>query len=120
MSYFTNAFNALYAFNALTLLVGRQEGHPACKKLSGEVLAWLSSGARCRLAYGPADATVSCFSKIQIGFAFLVPAHPGSAGQRAVKRVRVCVSYFTTHLSFNLLVKEFLKLNIWQSDRQNG
>jgi len=33
-------------------LVGRQEGHPACKKLSGVVLA---SGARCRLAYGPAD-----------------------------------------------------------------
>ena len=29
------------AFSALTLLVGRQEGHPACKKLSGEVLAWL-------------------------------------------------------------------------------
>jgi len=30
------------AFTALTLLVGRQEGHPACKKLSGGVLAWLS------------------------------------------------------------------------------
>ena len=30
------------AFSALTLLVGRQEGHPACKKLSCEVLAWLS------------------------------------------------------------------------------
>jgi len=30
------------AFIALTLLVGRQEGHPACKKLSGGVLAWLS------------------------------------------------------------------------------
>ena len=30
------------AFSALTLLVGRQEGHPACEKLSGEVLAWLS------------------------------------------------------------------------------
>jgi len=29
------------AFSALTLLVGQQEGHPACKKLSGEVLAWL-------------------------------------------------------------------------------
>jgi len=29
-------------FSALTLLVGRQEGHPACRKLSGEVLAWLS------------------------------------------------------------------------------
>jgi len=31
------------AFSALTLLVGRQEGHPACKKLSGGVLAWLSA-----------------------------------------------------------------------------
>jgi len=34
--------------------------------------------------------TVSCFSKIQTGF-FMVPAHPGSPGQRAVKRVCVCV-----------------------------
>ena len=32
----------MFAFSALTLLVGRQEGHPACKKLSGGVLAWLS------------------------------------------------------------------------------
>jgi len=32
----------MVAFSALTLLVGRQEGHPACKKLSGGVLAWLS------------------------------------------------------------------------------
>jgi len=30
------------ALSALTLLVGQQEGHPACKKLSGGVLAWLS------------------------------------------------------------------------------
>jgi len=28
--------------SGLTLLVGRQEGHPACKKLSSGVLAWLS------------------------------------------------------------------------------
>jgi len=39
----------------------------------------------------PLPLIVSCFSKIQIGFAFLVPAHPGSPGQRAVKRVCVCV-----------------------------
>jgi len=39
----------------------------------------------------PLLLTVSCFSKIQIGFAFLVPAHLGSPGQRAVKRVRACV-----------------------------
>jgi len=31
-----------HAFSALTLLVGRQEGHPACKKLSSEAQAWLS------------------------------------------------------------------------------
>jgi len=39
----------------------------------------------------PLPLTVSCFSKIQIGFTFLVPAHPGSPGQRAVNRVCVCV-----------------------------
>ena len=37
----------------------------------------------------PLPLTVSCFSKIQIGFIFLVPAHPGSPGQRAVKGVCV-------------------------------
>jgi len=47
------------AFSALTLLVGRQEGHSACKKLSGGVLAWCLFGARCKLAYGPADATAT-------------------------------------------------------------
>jgi len=83
------------AFSALTLLVGRQEGHPACKKLSGEVLARLSAwkrGADLHMAQlMPLPHTVSCFSKIQIGFTFLVPAHPGSPGKRAVKRVCVCV-----------------------------
>ena len=38
---FYKLFTQMNAFSAL-LLVGRQEGHPACKKLSGEVLAWLS------------------------------------------------------------------------------
>ena len=39
----------------------------------------------------PLPLTVSSFSKIQICFAFLVPADPGSPEQRAVKRVCVCV-----------------------------
>jgi len=39
----------------------------------------------------PLPLIVSCFSKIQIGFAFLVLAYPGSPGKRAVKRVCVCV-----------------------------
>ena len=40
----------------------------------------------------PLPLTVSCFSKTQICFTFLVPAHPGSLGQRAVKQVGVCDS----------------------------
>ena len=39
----------------------------------------------------PLPFTVSCFSKIQIVFTFLVLAHPGSPGKRAVKRARACV-----------------------------
>jgi len=39
----------------------------------------------------PLPLTVSCFSKIQIGFTFLVPAHLGSPGKSAVKRARVYV-----------------------------
>ena len=38
----------------------------------------------------PLPLTVSCFRKIQIGFTFLVPAHPVSPRQRAVKHVCVC------------------------------
>ena len=40
----------------------------------------------------PLPLTVSCFSKIQIGFTALVLAHPGSPGKRAVKWVCVCVA----------------------------
>jgi len=40
----------------------------------------------------PLPLTASCYSKIQIGFTFLVPAHPGSPGKRAVKRVCVCAT----------------------------
>ena len=48
--------------------------------------------------------TVSCFSKIQIGFTFLVPAHPGRPGKRAVRPKRVCVCVWilkiTPHLAY--------------------
>jgi len=79
------------AFSALTLLVGRQEGHPACKKTewwgTGVVIC-LERDADLHIAQlMQLPLTVSCSSKIQIGFTFLVPAHPGSPGQRAVKRV---------------------------------
>ena len=52
--------NFIYAFSALTLLVGRQEGHPACKKLSGGVhMHGYLPDVRCRFAYGLADVTAT-------------------------------------------------------------
>ena len=52
----------------------------------------LEQGAHLHMAQlMPLPLTVSCFSKIQIGFTFLVAAHLGSPGKRAVKRVCVCV-----------------------------
>ena len=48
-----------YAFSALMLLVGQQEGHPACKKLSGEVLVWLSVWSEVQTCICPADATAT-------------------------------------------------------------
>jgi len=83
------------AFSALTLLVGRQEGHPACKKTEqwgGGMVIWLERDADLYMAQlMPLPLTVSWFSEIQIGVTFLVPAHLGSPGKRAVKRVCVCV-----------------------------
>jgi len=56
------------------------------------VVICLERGADLHMAQlMPLPLTVSCFSNIQIGFTFLVPAHPGSPGQRAVKRLCVCV-----------------------------
>ena len=79
----------LQSFDAVGWAAGRASG----LKKTWVLGCWHGylSGARCRLAYGPADATAtySCFSKIQIGCTFLLPAYQGSSGQRAVKQVCV-------------------------------
>jgi len=51
----------------------------------------------------PLPLTVSCFSNIQIGFTFLVPAYPCSPGKRAVKRVRVCYLFIYLFVFFTSL-----------------
>ena len=52
----------------------------------------LEQGADLRMVQlMPLPLTVSCFSKIQIGFTFLIPADLGSPRKRAVKRVCVCI-----------------------------
>ena len=79
--------SCLQCFDTVGWAAGRASG------LSGGVLVWLSVWSEvqtCTAQLMPLPLTVSCSSKIQIGFIFLVPAHLGSPGQRAVKRVCVC------------------------------
>ena len=47
------SFLFIHAFSALALLVGRQEGHPACKKLSGGMLVWLSVWGEVQICIWP-------------------------------------------------------------------
>ena len=61
----------------------------------------------------PLPLTVSDFSKIQIGFTFLVPAHLGSPGQRADKRVCVCVSCRLTAKNRDQLRNPTLRNRVW-------
>ena len=84
--------NVLIVFSALTLLVGRQEGHPACKKLGdGGGGHWL-----VRMEWRPAGWSV-CLpllifpSTIKSRSSLLAPADVGGPGKRAVKRLCVCV-----------------------------
>jgi len=64
----------------------------------------LEQGADLHMAQlMPLTLTVSCFSKIQIGCTFLVAAHLGSPGKRAIKRVCVCVCIFRFHKQMSLV-----------------
>jgi len=75
-------------------LVGCQEGHPACKKIewwTAGVVISLGRGADLHMAQlMPLPLTISCslaLVKFRLVFTFLVPAHLGSPGQRAVNWV---------------------------------
>jgi len=70
------------AFIALTQLVGRQKQYPAGKKLSDEVMAWLSVWRELNMicicsSWCYCQPIISCFIKIQIGLTFLVLAYRG-------------------------------------------
>jgi len=66
----------------------------------------------------PLPLTVTCFSKIQIGFTFLVPADLGSPGKRAVKRMRVCVWLYDTNNKW-IATKVLTKLIFQEHTDQN-
>jgi len=75
----------------LTLLVGRQEDRPACKKLSGEVLAWLSvwSDVQMICIWSTCHPVISCCIKIQIDLTFQMLAYRGCPAKEAVKWVYI-------------------------------
>jgi len=105
-----------FSFDALTLLVGRQEGHLACKKLSGGVLAWLSVWSEMLTCIWLSwwhchSLSLASVKSRLVGFTFLVPAHPGSPGQRTVKQVCVCVW---------VCVLMLCKMNNWQVIKTNA
>jgi len=84
-------------FIALTPLVGCQEKHLARKKLSDELLAWLSVRSLVQMvciwcSWCHRHPIISCFVKIQIGLTFVVPACPGCPEKETVKRVSVCLA----------------------------
>ena len=70
--------------------LGGRKGIRPVKKLQwcgAGVVVCLERGADLHMAQlMPLPLTVSCFSKIQIGFTFLVPAHPGSPGKGPLNR----------------------------------
>ena len=67
----------------------------------------LEQGADLHLAQLlPLPPTVSCFSKIHIAFIFLVPAHPGSHGQRATKWGCVCLLVFIIKVLVEMVFSE--------------
>jgi len=96
-----------FVCSALTLLVGRQEGHPPVKKLEwwgAGVVICLERDADLHMAQlMPLPLTVSCFSKIQIGFTFPVPAHLGSPGKGPLNGC-VCVKLPTDKTTLLLLL----------------
>jgi len=81
-----------HAFSALTLLVGWQEGHPACKKLSGGVLAWLSVWNEVQTCIWPSWCHCHSLSVASVKSRLVLPFWyrlTWVVSERAVKRVCV-------------------------------
>ena len=89
----------IIAFSALTLFVGWQKWHLACKKLSSGMLAWLSLWGEVQICIWPSWCHCHSLSLAPVnpdwfylsGFIFLVPDHPGSPRQSPGGRTTVVI-----------------------------
>jgi len=107
------------------LLVEWQEGRPACKKTewwgAGMVICLERSADLHMVQLMPLPLTVTCFSKIQIGFTFVVPAHLDSTRQRVVKRVCVCVcAYWQCAVCLCVLLPFYCYASTYPNDETKG
>ena len=118
----TVIINIISSFSALTLLVGRQEGHPACKKLSGGVLAWLCVWSEVQPCIWPSWchcyslSLASVESRLILLFWYLLAWVV--LEKRAAKRVCVCsvVTYLTCGRIFKM---RLLQIYHWVHQQKN-
>jgi len=94
----------LQCFDAVGWAGGRASGLLKTEWWGAGMVIYLERDADLHMAQlMPLPLTFSCFSKIQIGFTFLLPAHPGGPRKRAVKRVCVCVMSVSDVFLFTVL-----------------
>jgi len=101
-----------FIFSASMLLVGCQEKHPYCTKLSDDVLVWLSVWSEVKMicirsTWYQCHPIISCFIKTQTDFTFLVPAYPGCP--ETVKQVSVCHTAYLVAITNNSATSSFLE-----------
>jgi len=88
--------------------LGGRKGIWSVKKLewwvAGMIICLERDADLCMAQLMPLPLTISCSSKIQIGFTFLVPSRPGSPLQRAVNRLCVCVCVCVCFIHQSVLI----------------
>ena len=109
-----NSFCRYCALYALTLLVGHQEEHSACKKLVMRCWHGYLSGARVRMiciwsSWCHCHPIISCFIKIHSGLAFLLPIHPSDVG---------CLSLLSFQCCEAPLSIDLVNVHVWLIDCQ--
>ena len=113
--------SACHAFSALTLLVGRQEGHPACKKLSGGVLAWLFVWSEVQTCIRPSWCHWHSLSLASVKSRLVLPfwyrLYWVVPDKRAVEQVCVCLSCLPTDILTQQ--RKYWKAKHWLQQGQN-
>jgi len=101
----------MYAFCALMVLIGQQEGHPTCRKLSGGMLAWLPVWGKVQICICPSWCHCVCvfvwcrvYSIVESGFSFTVKPISDSLG-----KLNGLLAVNTSHCKWKWIQAHFTK-----------